>query len=558
MVLPVKFNSTFFPSIIFRFIRYCGRVNASIWGGAETKAMTESSPKKPVLVLHLEDNDHDRELLESVLLADGLECDFVPATNRHEFETALNQRTFDLILSDFALPSYDGMSALAAAQKMQEHTPFIFVSGTIGEELAVESLKNGATDYVLKDRRARLVSAVRRALREAQERVDRKRLEDQLRRSQKMEAMGQLAGGIAHDLNNALTPIVIGTQLLRDTTDTADRDELLDMIAASANRGTAMVKHILGFACGAKNRNQQVPVSHLVKEMVKIIQDTFPKSILVTTKVKKDLWNISGDTTELYQVLLNLCVNARDAMPQGGELTLGLANVSVSGETNSISTDIPPGGYLVLSVADTGTGIPPDVLPRIFEPLFSTKAPDKGTGLGLSTVAGIVKSHNGFIQLQSEIGKGTEFKIYLPAMQSVEVNKSKEPEKPLPVGHGELILIMDDEATVRQLARTTLQSYGYRVVTAVSGLDGITTFGELKDEIKLLVSDTDMPLLDGITAVRAIQKLKPEIPIIMTSGNRRDKNQLESIDTTHLAILEKPYAVEQLLNAVALGIHPPS
>jgi two-component system cell cycle sensor histidine kinase/response regulator CckA len=518
------------------------------------KAITESSLKKPILVLHLEDNDQDRELLESVLLADGLVCDFVPATNRHEFEAALNQRTFDLILSDFALPSYDGMSALAAARKTQEQVPFIFVSGTIGEELAVESLKNGATDYVLKDRRTRLVSAVRRALREAQERVDRKRLEDQLRQSQKMEAMGQLAGGIAHDLNNALTPIVIGTQLLRGTTDIAGRDELLDMIAASANRGAAMVKHILGFVRGAKSGRQQVPLSHLVKEMVKIIQDTFPKSILVTTKVKKDLWDVSGDTTELYQVLLNLCVNARDAMPQGGELTLGLTNVSLSEEMKSISTDIPPGGYLVLSVTDTGTGIPPDVLPRIFEPLFSTKAPDKGTGLGLSTVAGIVKNHNGFIQLHSEIDKGTEFKIYLPANQSVEVNKSKEPEKALPVGHGELILIMDDEATVRQLARTTLQSYGYRVITAVSGLDGITTFGEFKQEIKLLVSDTDMPLLDGIAAVRAIQKLKPEIPVIMTSGNRRDKDQLEGVDTTHLAILEKPYTVEQLLNAVAQGI----
>jgi two-component system cell cycle sensor histidine kinase/response regulator CckA len=519
--------------------------------------MLELLGKKRIQVLHLEDNEHDRELLESVLLADGLVCDFIHATTRQEFESALGLETLDLIISDFALPAYDGMSALAAARKAQEHTPFIFVSGTIGEERAVESLKNGATDYVLKDRRDRLVSAVRRALRESQERAERKKLEDQLRQSQKMEAIGQLAGGIAHDLNNALTPIIIGTQLLRDATDATERNELLDMIAGSATRGAAMVKHILTFARGSRGCGQQVPVSHIVKEMVKIIQDTFPKSVLVTTKIQKDLWNVSGDTTELYQVLLNLCVNARDAMPQGGQLTLAIANLSSREAIKSFSGDIPPGGYVVLSVADTGTGIPPEVLPRIFEPLFSTKPPDKGTGLGLSTVAGIVKNHNGFIQLESEVGKGTEFKVYLPAAQSFEADQAKEREKPLPLGHGELILVMDDEATVRQLAKTTLQNYGYRVVTAMSGLDGITTFGEYRQEIKLLVSDTDMPLLDGISAIRAIQKLKPEVPIIITSGNRHGKNEMGEIDMAHLAFLEKPYTVEQLLNAIARGLCRP-
>ena len=516
--------------------------------------MTESSPQKRISILCLEDNENDRELLESVLTADGLACDFLQTTSRQEFEAALAQRTFDLIISDFTLPSYDGMRALAAAQKVQEETPFIFLSGTLGEERAIESLKNGATDYVLKDRRDRLVPAVRRALREAQGRLERKQLEEQLRQSQKMEAIGQLARGIAHDLNNALTPIIIGTQLLKDAKDGTDRDQLLDMIAASANRGAAMVKHILTFARGVKNLGHHIPLAHLVKEMVKIIQDTFPKSILISTKIGKELWNTSGDTTELYQVLLNLCVNARDAMPEGGELTLTVANVTSRQEMKSVSANIPPGCYVVLSVADTGTGIPPEVLPRIFEPLFSTKPPDKGTGLGLSTVAGIVKKHNGFTQLHSEVGKGTEFSIYLPTTQAVEMDKLKEPDKVLPLGHGEMILIMDDEATVRHLAQTTLQNYGYRVVTAMSGLDGITTFEEYQHEIKLLVSDTDMPLLDGIAAIRAVQKLRPEIPIIITSGNQHDKTQLGRIDTAHLAFLEKPYTIEQLLNAVAHGI----
>ena len=506
----------------------------------------------------LEDNRHDQELLEAVLADDGVVCDFTRTVSRQEFETALGQKTFDLIISDFSIPSYDGLSALAAARNAQAQVPFIFVSGTIGEERAVESLKNGATDYVHKDRKERLVSAVRRALQESQERAERRQLEEQLRQAQKMEAMGQLAGGVAHDLNNALTPIIVGAELLREVKDEAERDRLLDMIAVSAKRGAAMVKHILTFARGAKRQSQHVPLSHLVNEMVKVIRDTFPKSILISTKIAKEPWNISGDTTELYQVLLNLCVNARDAMPQGGELTITIANVASHQEIKSVSADIPPGSYAVLSVADTGTGIPPEVLPRIFEPLFSTKPPEKGTGLGLSTVAAIVKRHNGFIGLHSDVGKGTEFRIYLPATQIVETNSSKVPEKALPVGRGELILIMDDEATVRRLAQTALQHYGYRVITAMSGFDGITTFEEYREEIKLLISDTDMPLLDGITAIRAIQKLRPEIPIVISSGNRQDIDRLEQVNTSRLAFLEKPYTVEQLLNAVAQGLGTPT
>jgi signal transduction histidine kinase/ActR/RegA family two-component response regulator len=378
---------------------------------------------------------------------------------------------------------------------------------------------------------------------------------EQMLRAQRMESIGNLAGGIAHDLNNALTPIIVGTQLLKDNKSDTDRNRVLDMIFASASRSAAMVKHILAFARGSKSQTRQVPLSHLVKELTKIVHDTFPKSISINTNPGKELWNVSGDTTELYQVLLNLCVNARDAMPQGGQLTLNVENLTLGKETKSVFADIPPGDYMVLSVADTGTGIPPEVLPRIFEPFFSTKAPDRGTGLGLSTVAGIIKNHNGFIQIHSQIGQGTEFRIYLPASKSVDMDKSNEPEKILPVGHGELILLMDDEVTVRQLAQTTLQHYGYRVVTAMSGLDGITTFEEYEHEVKLLVSDTDMPLMNGIVAIRAIQKLKPEIPVIITSGAQRDENQLKRIDTTHLTLLEKPYTVEQLLNAVAIGLH---
>ncbi|MEI9960799.1 MAG: response regulator [Limisphaerales bacterium] len=640
--------------------------------------MNEEPLKRQMRVLHLEDNEQDQFLVAELLRANGLDCQFTVAKDREEFTAALAAAKYDLIISDFSLPSYDGVSALSLAQEIQPETPYIFFSGTIGEEVAVNSLQNGATDYVLKQRPSRLFPAILRALRNAAERArlrqaeevirqqgallnkaqdaiivcnmertimywnqgaervygwsaaealgknvrsilfrdnvppqlqeatknlneggewsgelseftkdgkvvivqsratlirdesgrpkslliintnitEKKNYEAQLLRSQRMESIGTLAGGIAHDLNNALAPIIIAAQLLKENKNEDERTKFLDMICASANRSAAMVRQILSFARGSKDQAQQIELPHLISEMVKIVRDTFPKSIFINVRMGENLWNISGDATELHQVLLNLCVNARDAMPQGGELTLGAENTLLTPETLPAGTTVPSGSYVLLTVTDTGTGIPPEVLPRIFEQFFTTKTPDKGTGLGLSTVANIVKNHNGFIQLHSEVNKGTKFKIYLPATQSAKVIQPQPQEKILPTGQGELILVMDDEATVRQLVKTTLESYGYQVVTAMSGLDGITTFEENKEKIRLLISDTDMPFMDGLTAIRAMQKIKANFPIIIASGGKAEPGQYQRIDTARLTLLAKPYTVEQLLQTVAKVINP--
>jgi len=632
--------------------------------------------ERPVRVLHLEDDENDHVLVAEALRADGLNCQLTLVKSKGEFIAALSTAQYDLIISDYALPSYNGASALSLVRSMQSETPFIFFSGTMGEEVAVESLKNGATDYVLKQRPARLVAAIHQALRNAAERAqlnqaeaiireqgalldkaqdaiivckpdqsilywnqgaervygwsaaevlgkdareilfhsnippeaqdaarhmeegdewtgelceftkagrtvivqaratlirdeqgrpkslliintditEKKHCEAHLLRSQRMESLGTLAGGIAHDLNNALAPIIIGTQLLKEDKSDADREKILDMICASANRGAEMVRQILSFARGAKSQTRQILVRQLINEMVKIVRDTFPKSILISVRMGGGLWNVSGDATELHQIILNLCVNARDAMPRGGTLTLRAENLTASPETKSPPANLRPGSYVLLTVADTGTGIAPEVLPRIFEPFFSTKLPDQGTGLGLSTVASIVKNHNGFIQVQSEVGCGTEFKIYLPATQAAELD-SPPPEAVLPVGNGELILVMDDEAVVRQMTKTTLENYGYQVVTAISGLDGITTFQEHRQAIKLVVSDTDMPIMGGLAALHIIQKLEPKIPVIIASGGKHDAASYQRIDTTHLTTLDKPYTVEQLLQAVAKALN---
>lgn len=383
--------------------------------------------------------------------------------------------------------------------------------------------------------------------------TEKRNYQKELLRSQRMESIGALAGGVAHDLNNALTPILIGSQLLRTCEAGDERKKLLELISTSARRGSQMVNQILSFARGSKDKAGPVQLQHLLDEMAKIARDTFPKSIQVEVQRARDLWLVEGDATELHQVLLNLSVNSRDAMPEGGHLTLEAENIRLDEEKHGIGSTIPPGAYVRLSVADTGAGIPNDVLPRIFEPFFTTKPPEIGTGLGLATVAGIVKRHHGFIEIQSEVGQGTKFSIYLPAAESAPAHEPAHPVE-LPAGSGELILLMEDEQAVRELAKTTLENYGYRVLTAAHGLEGLAHFKKHQEEIKLLVTDTDMPHLDGIKTIRAIQKVAPAIPIIFASGAKRDFDKLTDIDTSHLSSLNKPYTVDQLLRAVAKAL----
>src|SRR5438105_8384908 len=238
-------------------------------------------------------------------------------------------------------------------------------------------------------------------------------------------------------------------------------------------------------------------------------------------------------------------------MPAGGQLTLTAENVPLSAADLVAHSDAPPGPYVVLTVADTGTGISPELRTRIFEPFFTTKAPDKGTGLGLSTVANLVKRHNGFVELQTEVGKGTEFKIFLPAIPSTESSTPEPKEMPLPVGHGEIILLAEDEQVVLELAKTTLENYGYAVLIAANGLEAIARFEAHKNEISLLVIDCDMRFLDGRSAVRAIRKMAPNIPIIMASATKNDtedREQISRADFAHITTLSKPYGIEQLLN----------
>jgi CheY-like chemotaxis protein len=288
--------------------------------------------------------------------------------------------------------------------------------------------------------------------------------------------------------------------------------------------------------------------------MAKIASDTFPKSIVVKSQASKDLWPVEGNATELQQILMNLCVNARDAMPDGGTLVLSGENFELVKGSAPEDASLSPRRYVVLSVSDTGIGIPPEHRARIFEPFFTTKTPENGTGLGLSTVATVVRNHKGLIKLQSEVGKGTEFRIYMPAADIALKNGAKQKETTLPTGQGEMILLADDELVVLELAKTTLENYGYQVLTATNGLEAIAGFETHKNEISLVVIDTDMPFLDGIGAIRAMRKMASGVNVILASASKSDTVLLQREDLAQLAQLNKPYGVEELLHAVAASL----
>jgi len=754
--------------------------------------------QRQVRVLHLEDNLNDHELVVATLQSEGLQFNFTLTKSRAEFIEALQDDGHDLIISDFSLPSYDGLSALAAAREICPSTPFIFFSGTIGEEVAVESLKNGAVDYVLKQKPGRLGAAVRRALRNAAERAklkkaeqalreseerfrvvaratndvvwewrvqnnevwfssnfetsfghavenagmsseqwfdfihpddkgrvvssiagllatggkvwwsehrirrangsyayifdrasviydakgkpqrmvgvkidmterkqaeekileqaalldkardaiivcnlkreiifwnrgaeriygwtsaeavgnnirqlffagnpppqlleaeknlqakgewmgelqeltkdgrtvivhgratlvrddrgepkslliintditEHKLLEEQFLRAQRLESLGALVSGIAHDLNNTLVPIIIGVEILRTEQLSADAASMVNTMESSARRSAEMVKQMLLFARGGESVKSLIRPGQLVKEMGKIITDTFPKSVNCRVITGEELRAVSGVPTQIHQVLMNLCVNARDAMSEKGTLTLKVENVQFNTEEASRLAGARPGEFVCISVRDTGAGIPADQLEKIFKAFFTTKAPGKGTGLGLSTCQSIVKSHDGFITVDSEVGVGTEFKVYLPAAALEAPEPVAEGKISLRGGNGERVLVVDDEGSILAMTRAALENYGYAVTTAVSGMEAITRFQENPDAFSLIITDYSMPFMDGPAMIPVLRKIRPDIRIVMATGSEEQIKKLPESSKIDGFVL-KPFTTEGLLS----------
>ncbi len=632
-------------------------------------------------VLIVEDSEDDLLLLLRELRRGDYTLDYVRVETAVEMQAALDRQAWDIVIADYTLPRFSAPEALELLQHQQQDLPFIIVSGTIGEDVAVAAMRAGAHDYLLKDNLVRLLPAVARDLREAQERqkrldaeqalreseerfrqlaenitesifwmseptamktlyispayeriwgrscdslyanfmswieaihpddrqriqtsyfgrsllgkydeeyriirpdrsirwirdrgfpiknhtgiayrvvgiaediTNRKLTEAVLRRTERLESLGTLTSGIAHDLNNVLTPIMGIVQLLPKKIGNMDDStkRLLQILNHSTHRGADLVKQILSFARGVESKPTDIQIGDLLLEIQRIVQQAFPKNIKLSLDLPPDLWSISADASMLHQVLINLCVNARDAMPDGGILSITAENLEIDENYARMNLDACVGNYVVVTVTDTGTGIEAQILDRIFDPFFTTKDIGKGTGLGLSTVVGIVKSHRGLIDVDSEVGKGTRFKVYLPATVTSEIPPvivTIPPES----GQGELILVVDDEVPIQIITTATLEMHGYRVITASDGIEAIALYAQHKHEIGVVLMDMMMPALDSITIVRALHKFNPQVQIIAMSGLATSEVVAQAMDEGVKEFLPKPFTATELLNLLA-------
>ncbi|HEX6650636.1 MAG TPA: PAS domain S-box protein [Pyrinomonadaceae bacterium] len=381
--------------------------------------------------------------------------------------------------------------------------------------------------------------------------TEKKRMESQFLRAQRMESIGTLAGGIAHDLNNVLSPILMAIDMLQLKTADESSRKWLDVLRTNAERGGNMVRQVLSFARGVEGERVSLQPKHLIKEIVKILRETLPKSIEISFHIPNDLWIISADATQMHQVLMNLCVNARDAMPEGGSISIKAENVLVDENYARMHLEAKAGRVVTISVSDTGPGMSPEIQSRIFEPFFTTKEMTKGTGLGLSTALTIVKSHGGFINVDSELHKGSQFTLYLPAVDTPGAVDAAALQTNLPLGKGELILVVDDEESIREITRGTLETFGYNVLTASDGTEALAVYADKKNEIAAVLTDMVMPFMDGPATIRALQRMNPQVRIIAASGlgagQRAGEGSLEGVSV----FLNKPYTAEKLLTTLA-------
>lgn len=384
--------------------------------------------------------------------------------------------------------------------------------------------------------------------------TEQKLAEQQLLRAQRLESIGTLAGGIAHDLNNILSPIMMSAEMLRMNGADEDSMRWLEMIRENTERGAELVKQVLTFARGMSGDRVTVQVKHIIKDLIRVLEETLPKSIHLKFDIEPDLWTISADPTQIHQVLMNICINARDAMPVGGTLTIKAANVHVDENYARMNIDAEPGGFVLLTVSDTGSGMPPEIVHRIFDPFFTTKEVGKGTGLGLSTTLTIVKSHGGFLNVYSEPHKGSRFSIYFPSADTSHASEEKPSPPKLPGGNNEVILIVDDEENIRNVTKATLERFGYRVILANDGTEALAAFAQRGNEIAAVLTDMAMPYMDGASLIRALRKIDPDVEIIAMSGLMSTGQTTELRNQNIDKFLTKPFTAEALLNLLADAI----
>ena len=514
--------------------------------------------KPPLRLLHLEDDPVDAELITTTLIEGGIPCQSQLVDTRQAFVAALKEGKMDLILADYSIPGFDGMTALILARQHRPDVPFLFVSATIGEELAIDAMHQGATDYVLKQRLGRLVPSVQRALRELEDRAERKRAEEalrqsekQFRQSQKMEAVGRLAGGIAHDFNNLLTIIMGYSQIL--LTELGPQHPLQGKIEETLKAGgkaASLIRQLLTFSSKQSTDPKVLSLNTTVTSLENMLRRLIGEDVQFVIKLDLKNGRLRGDQTQLEQVLVNLVVNARDAMPNGGTITIETAQVELTRSPVYHIAPLQPGSYVRLAVSDTGCGMDLKTQSHIFEPFFTTKGEGKGTGLGLSTVFGIVTQCGGAIDVTSRVGHGTRFDLYFPSVES-DIPATAAPE-PLaqPQRGTETILLVEDEQSVRTLVRDELRKLGYRVVEAKNGVDACLLATQQAGSFQLLLTDVVMPGMGGRELAQHLSVIKPDLRTLFISGYMDDIGIMAGQEEGMSAFLQKPFTPEVLAHAV--------
>ena len=493
---------------------------------------------RPLRVLLVEDSAEDAELMLRALKAGG----FDPVHERVEtpaaLRSALEGSTWDVVLSDYYFPELEAPAALALVRERAPDTPFLVVSGSMGEDTAVAAMKSGAVDYIMKDRLQRLAPAVERAIEDAAVRRERRRLEQQLLASQRLEAVGRLAGGVAHDFNNVLTAVLGSTELLiLDTPPGVANREELEIIREAATRAQDLIRQLLAFSSRQALKPVVLDLNHLVKSVGKMLRRLIGENIQLVTEPAAELDSLCADPGQLEQVLVNLAVNARDAMPQGGRLTIATSNLQVA---EGAVVAVPPGHYVVLRVTDTGTGMDAATMERAFEPFFTTKPKGKGTGLGLATVYGIVRQSGGHVEVESAPGSGTTFRVYLPRVVEA-ADQRVEGAVAAPARGAETVLVVEDDAHVRLLARKVLEQAGYRVLVAAGGKEALAAAEAHEGPIDLLMTDVVMPEMSGRTLTRRLTQRHPGIKVLYMSGYSDEDIAQHGVFEGGIPFIKKPF-----------------
>jgi two-component system cell cycle sensor histidine kinase/response regulator CckA len=501
----------------------------------------------PLRALFVEDSEDDAALLALELRRGGFDVIHQRVDTSSALISALETGDWDVVISDYSMPGFSGAEALTLVRAKNSEVPFLYVSGTIGEDIAVAALRSGAQDYLVKGNLKRLVSAIQREIRDREGRLERQRLERQVDQLQRFEAIGRLAGGIAHDFNNVIGAIMgwaeIGCQELPEGHKTRER---LQRIQIQAERASGLTRQLLAFARRQVLEPQNVDLNALITETVSLLGKVIGAQVRIELELAPDLLPIWADATQIEQVVMNLCLNARDAMPQGGQIRIQTREAELHAGAGPLGSHVRPGKYAFLSIADTGVGMDAATLSHVFEPFFTTKQVGKGTGLGLATVYGVVKQHGGIIEVESEPGCGSTFQIHLPTGSGAIQLRDQRPEGQLK-GGTETVLIAEDHDGMRETAKEMLDALGYNVLLTTNGKRAVELFRDKHASIDLLILDVAMPEMGGPAAFEAMTAIKPDVRVIFTTGYSSEIEALRALVRKGVSIIQKPY------NSQALG-----